>query len=191
MKQERKSKYKEIWELAKPYLKKATKKDMVIHTKGVIFAMTLLLKEEEGNKEILIPSAILHDVGFSKVPKVLQTSTDEKERKRSLELHLEYAPEIIEEILNKVGYNKDNINKIIEIVVAHKFQDPKELDKQLLIDADTLADLFKEQFYTNAKDYNKTPQEFYNIRKDNKFYTKTAKNIFDQELKNRAKEIFN
>lgn len=181
----------QIWILAKPYLEKATKKDMVVHTKGVLLAMTMLLKKENGDKVILIPSAILHDVGFSKVPKKLQTSIDEEDRKKSLKLHLEYAPKIIEEIMTKVGYSKDDINKIIEIVVAHKFQDPKELDKQLLIDADTLADLFKEQFYTNAKDYNKTPQEFYNIRKDNKFYTKTAKNIFDQELKNRAEEIFN
>ncbi|MFA6296247.1 MAG: HD domain-containing protein [Patescibacteria group bacterium] len=180
----------QIWILAKPYLEMGTMKNFIIHSKGVLLAMTMLLKKEKGDKEILLPAAILHDVGFSKVSKELQKSNDKAVKTKVLRQHLEFAPEIIKEILNKVGYNKNDIDEVIQIVIAHKFQDPKELDKQLLIDADTLSDVFKEQFYSDAKAYNKTPQEFYNVRKDNKFYTKTAKNIFYQELKNRKEEIF-
>jgi len=91
--------------------------------------------------------------------------------------------------LAKIGYNKKQVKTIIDIVLAHKFKNPKSLDKKLLIDADTLSDVFKEQFYGDCKAYKLSPEILYNIRKNNKFYTKTAKAIFDKELENRRNEL--
>jgi len=184
-----KGRFEKIWKLTVPYLRRGRRKDFVLHTKGVIKAMELLLKQEKGDKNILIPAAILHDVGWSKVPLNLQMSNIETEKMKALKLHLKYAPPIIEEILIKCGYNKNQIKKIIGIVLAHKFKNPRRLDKRLLIDVDTLSDAFKEQFSSDVKAYKTTAEELYNFRKNNKFYTKTARIIFNKELNERRKEF--
>ncbi len=181
--------FEEIWQLALPYLKRGVMKDFVIHTKGVIKAMELLLEKEKGNKDILIPAAILHDVGWSKVPLELQKSNDESDKVEALKLHLKYAPQIIEEILGKADYDKAKIERIIDIAISHKFQDPKESDKQLLIDADALADAFKEQFYSDVKSYGLTPEKNYKFRKKSKFYTRTVAELFKKELEKRREEF--
>ncbi len=184
-----KTDFKKIWKLSIPYLKKGGRKDFLLHTEGVVKAMELLLKTEIGRPEILIPAAILHDTGWSKVPKNLQKSNNEKQKIESLKLHLKYSVPIINKILAKVNFDKKSIKIITNIVLAHKFKKPKELSKRLLIDADTLSDVFKRQFYSDCKAYNRTPSELYNFRKNNKFYTETAKAIFDKELEKRRKEF--
>jgi len=184
-----KKKYMKIWRAAIPYLKKGRRKDFVLHTRGVIKAMELLLKQENGNEDALIPAAILHDTGWSKVPLDLQRTNDKAKIKRAMKMHLKYAASIIDEVLAKTGYNKKRIKTIIEIVLAHKFKNPRSLNKRLLIDADTLADVFKDQFYGDCKAYNLRPEALYNIRKNNKFYTETARKIFDKELEKRRKEF--
>ena len=186
---------KEIFEkilgLALPYLKQGVKKDFVIHTQGVVKAMELLLEKEQADEEVLIPAAILHNVGWAKVPVNLQKSDDSEEKLKGMKLHLEYAPPIVEEVLLEVGYNEDDIKRILEIIVAHKFQENlTNSDKQLLVDADALSDAFSEQFYSDLDHYGNTPEEGYNYRKrTNKFYTETAQEIFDKEMENRKKEF--
>jgi len=63
------------------------------------------------------------------------------------------------------------------------------VEKRLLIDADTLSDAFKEPFYEDCKAYKMKPKELYEFRKKNKFYTKSAREIFRKELEKRKKEI--
>ncbi|GAI83941.1 unnamed protein product [marine sediment metagenome] len=122
---------KEIFErmrqLALPYLRQEIKKDAVLHTQGVINAMELLLEKEKGDEDILIPTAILHDVGWAKVPVELQKSNNEADKLEASRLHLKHAPSIINKILTEVGYNRSQIEKVIDIVVAHKFQNPHML----------------------------------------------------------------
>lgn len=182
-------KFQRIWKSAIPYLKKGKRKDFILHTKGVIKAMKLLVKREKRDSNILIPATMLHDTEWSKVPINLQKTNDKNKTKKAMKLHLKYSKPIINNILIKMGYDKKHIKKIIDIVLAHKFKNPKSLDKRLLIDADTLSDIFKEQFYGDCKAYNLNPKTLYKIRKNNKFYTKTAKIIFNKELEKRRKEI--
>ena len=189
MAKSQKQKIKKIWKLAIPYLKKGIRKDFLVHTKGVVKAMKLLLKKEKGDPNILIPAAILHDVGWAKVPAKLQKSKDKKEVRKAMELHLKYAVPIIKEILGKVGYKRNQIKKVVEIVLSHKYHNPRRHDKRLLIDADNLSDIFKDQFYSDCRVYKISPKEFLKIRRENKFYTKTAQEIFQKELKKREKEI--
>jgi hypothetical protein len=75
-------------------------------------------------------------------------------------------------------------------VVSHKFSRPKRLDKRMLIDADAVADSFKEQFYSDCKAYGTSPRKNYYYRMKNKFYTKTATKIFANEMRKRKKEVF-
>jgi hypothetical protein len=179
-----------IFELAIPYLQKGVVKDFVTHTKGVIKSMELLLKKEKGDARLLIPAAILHDTGFSKVPVKYQKTKDRKLKVKGMELHLFYAPDVINQVLPQVGFNSRDVRRICEIVISHKFKRPRDLDKQLLIDADNLSDVFKEQFYMDARSYKQKPIDLLEYRvKTNRFYTKTAQDIFEREVNKRRKEI--
>ena len=181
-------KYQEIWLLAKPYLKKGKMKDFVLHTKGVIQAMEYILQNQQADPDIMIPAAMLHDVGWARVDRKLQKNKKDEDRHEALVQHLKMAPPIISNILKEVDYKLDEINQVIDIVMSHKFQDPTELDKRLLIDADAVSDAFPEQFRSDIKSYRVTPRQLFNFRRKNDFYTKTARDIFVNELEARKKE---
>lgn len=70
--------YQKIWNLALPYLEKGKMKNFVVHTKGVVKSMKMILAEEKADKDILIASAILHDVGWAYVPAKFQKNFLEK-----------------------------------------------------------------------------------------------------------------
>lgn len=182
--------YTEIWKMAVEQLRKGVNKDYVLHTEGVVKAMQLILKKEDGDPDVLIPAAMLHDVGWAKVPKKYQRTTNKKNKLIVMELHIKYAPEIIHSILSSLNYKTSQINAITDIVVSHKFCKPRKLSKQLLIDADQLSDAFKEQFNSDIKAYDTTAEKLYNFRmEDNHFYTKTAENIFLKLMKERRTEF--
>lgn len=173
-----------------PYLEKGIKKNFIIHTEGVVKAMEFILEKEKGDPDILIPAAMLHDVGWANVPRKYQRTKDKTDKLRGMKLHIELAPEIIKDILQSVNYKAFQINKVIEIIQAHKFSKPRKLSKKMLIDADHLSDAFKEQFYSDVKAYNSTPEKLYDFRmSDNNFYTKVAKDIFLEQMKQRRSEF--
>lgn len=180
-------KYQKIWKLALLHLKSGYRKDFVLHTEGVVKAAETIMKlGGKGDESLLAPAAILHDAGWSKVPKSMQLSDDGKIKIRALKLHLKFAPEIIHKILGKAEYENGKINKIVEIVKNHKFKNPKEINKRILIDADNVADALKKQFESDMKFYKVSRKNLYNFRKkNNKFYTKIAKQIFIEELNKR------
>ncbi len=166
-----------------PYLEKGMMKDFVIHTQGVTKAMEILIEGEGGDESILIPSAILHDVGFSKVSKELQTNSDLEKKREAQRQHLVFAGDIIQEILEKVDYNQKDIDHIKNIVASHKFQDPEESEKRMLIDADNLSDTFREQFLADVKSYGITPEQTYEYRTRNTYYSNTAKKVAEENMK--------
>jgi len=181
--------YQKIWKLALPYLKSGARKDFVLHTKGVVKAVEMIIKfSGQGDESLLMPAAILHDTGWSRVPKVLQSSDEARDKLKALRLHIKYAPEIIRKVLGQIGYENKKIKKIIEIVKSHKFKNPKEINKRILIDADAVSDCFKEQFKSDMKSYKAIKRDLYNFRKkNNKFYSKVAEEIFNKEIEKRIK----
>ena len=181
--------FQKIWREAAVYLRQAQKKDFVLHTRWVVKSMEMLLEREGGDRRVLITAAILHDTGWSEVPLELQAAIEGEMAGRALVLHLKNSVPIARKILKDHGFTKKEINKIIDIILSHKFKNPRNLEKRLLIDADTLSDIFKEPFYADAKYYKKTPKQLLEFRKQNHFYTKTARAVFDRELEKRAKEI--
>ena len=185
----KKDKYQAIYEKVEPLLLGDNKKDYLLHSKMTERAMQEIIAGEGGNPDILIPAAILHDVGWSEVPKKLKLAQDKESKHKALVEHIERAPAIVRRVLSELNYDKERIEKIIDLIVAHKFTDPEEKDKQMLIDADTLSDTYKESFYSDAKSYNSTPRESWEFRSKNTFYTKTAKEIFAKQLGDRLNEI--
>lgn len=181
--------YQKIWKLALPYLKSGHKKDFVLHTEGVVKAVEMIIRlGGKGEKSLLIPAAILHDAGWCMVSKKLQLSEKKNDRIKALKLHIEDSAEIAKKILLKVGYESKKINKIISIIKAHKFHNSREINKRILIDADALSDSFKIQFEGDLKYYKADRLSMCNFRKkNNKFYTKIAEKVFDEEIEKRLK----
>lgn len=161
----------------------------MIHSKMVVKAMEEIIAGEGGDPDILIPSAILHDVGWSEVSLDLQLAKDKNRSHKALVQHIKKAPPIVEKILKELGYDNKKAERIIGIVVAHKFADPKDKNKQLLIDADTLSDTYKESFDSDVKSYDTTPRKLWEFRSSNTFYTRTARKIFKEHLAARLGEI--
>ena len=63
-----------------PYLKSGVRKDFVLHTKGVIKAVEMIVKMGgKGDERLLVPAAILHDVGWSNISRKLQKSKNKKD----------------------------------------------------------------------------------------------------------------
>jgi len=184
------SKHKLTWEKVKPLMVQLKKKDYVLHVQLVTRAMQALILKEGGNEDILIPAALLHDIGWSEVSEKLQLASDKEEKLEAERQHLSKASPIIRTILSNLNYKKDLIEQIIDVVLSHKFAKPQKKEQQLLIDADTLSDTYKEAFYSDIKSYNTTPEEALAFRGKNTFYTKTARKIFQKELAARRKEVF-
>jgi len=180
-------KYQKIWKEAVKYLRGGVRKNFVIHAEGVVKAMEMILKKEKGDADILILAAMLHDVGWCSVPEKFQMAEDKKLKQEGMQLHIKNAGPNARKILREIGYPEDKIKKIASIVMAHK-SNPRKSDKRILIDADALSDVFRKQFASDMAAYENTAQELYDFRKNNKFYTKTAKEIFEIEIKKRVKE---
>ncbi len=98
--------------------------------------------------------------------------------------------EIIREILGELDYDPDLISQIIRVVINHKSKEPNG-DKEIecIVDADNLSDTYQESFYSDVISYNSKPSQTLEFRSKNKFFTKTAKEIFTTHLKDRKSEI--
>lgn len=185
-----KKEYRQIWELAKPLLKKGVRKDFILHTKGVIKAMELIMQREGGDEDILLPAAILHDIGWSKVPLEVQNDFRYEDGQEVGErMHIEELSELAESVLKICGYPAEKSKRIIAISQDHK-KKPDIKEAKLLIDADNLSDAFRKQFYSDSVYYSSTPEEHYYYRKEHSFfYTKIARNIFNTEMEKRVYEF--
>ena len=172
---------KNILELAKPYLN--TRKNDV-HTEISIQYAFKLLEKEDGNVEVVIPAIILHDVGWIKIPEELQlnafgpTATSPQLNR----VHEEEGVKIAREILQRVKYDKDTIQVILDIIDGHDSRKTAvSLNDKIVKDADKLWRYSKKKgFQIDVTRFKETPQE--GIQRiasniDRWFFTSTAKEI--------------
>lgn len=98
------------------------------HTKKVIDYCEMLGAEENANMELLIPAAILHDVGRCK--------------DNGLVGHVEKGLPIAKEILTLNHYSDEKIDLILKAVAEHHVDLPKiipsTIEGQVLLDADRM-----------------------------------------------------
>ncbi|MFA5104383.1 MAG: HD domain-containing protein [Candidatus Margulisiibacteriota bacterium] len=183
-----------IWREAAPCLARGIRKDFVVHTMGVVKAMGTIAPLNQNIASTLLPAAILHDVGWFLVEGKLQKSNSKTDMEMALHLHIAYAPNIIYPILHRIGLPTHSIDRIADIVRAHKFQRPSDPDKQLLIDADGLSDVFKEQFWSDVTSYNVLPAVLLDKRVTDKqeeepFFFAISRRRFKIEAAKRLGEI--
>jgi putative nucleotidyltransferase with HDIG domain len=111
-----KRKYIEIVRLAEPYYKKGRAADRLHHL-VVAKMMQNLLKEKKGlDEEVMMAVALLHDIGYSKIPK------DERKKhwsKSVMKNHMLLGAELATKILKKLDFSQPKIEKVYEIIATH------------------------------------------------------------------------
>lgn len=137
-------------------------KKRINHAKSVLSFAEEILKREQADWHIVVPSAIFHDVGI-KIAEQLHGSSDAKYQEKE-------GPAIAKKILEKHNMDNAHIDEICGIIANH--HSPGKMDTlnfRVLLDADLLE---------NSKEplNRKTKEEIRDfINKE--FFTETAKRI--------------
>lgn len=154
-------KYNQLWELALPYLQTRNNQE---HTKGSYEFAKILVAEENGDEDIVLPAIILHDVGWSKIPEDLQLTAfgpgefDEELRR----VHEIEGAKLAREILARVGYSEAKSQEITSIIEGHDSRiQSLSLNDQLVKDADKLFRFSPRGFVVDYERFNLKPRHWY------------------------------
>jgi len=134
---------RQIWAAAFKYLGRGRPGD-VAHTRRVVAYGKALLDREPGNPRIVVPALILHDTGWSKVDfsDFVDAPAVDKKDTESVRLHMHHGADISREILETVGWDPAETQRIADIIAVHDA--PEEivalhnLDATLVFQADWL-----------------------------------------------------
>ena len=183
--------FENIWHLANPYLD--TRKND-IHTQISTELAFELLRREDGDSTIVIPAIILHDVGWKEVPEHLHLKAfGPKATSQELNrIHEKKGLKIARDILQKLSYEDDKVEEIIEIINGHDSRKtPISRNDRIVKDADKLWRYTKEGFRIDVERFGESPEEGLmrlHSNLDSWFFTDSAKEIAKGELDRRAKE---
>lgn len=181
--------YPEIFNLARPYLQT---RDNELHTKISYSFALKLLDAEGGNRLVILPAIILHDVGWKTIPEDLQLKAfgprdSDKELNRKHEVE---GARIAGEILEQVGYDPNLRDEIVSIILGHDSRnEPLSLNDAVVKDSDKLWRFSKEALEVDPKRFN-IDQGVHAVwlgRQIAKwFFTETAKRLALEEQRARA-----
>ena len=110
-----KKEYQKIFELAMPFYKKGREMDDIHHL-VVAEMMINILKEVPLDEEIMMAAALLHDIGYAKIPPEKRKIHWQKQVKKD---HMKFGAELAKGILEKVKYPKEKIKKVCKIIAVH------------------------------------------------------------------------
>jgi len=181
-----------LLKLAMPYLLAGTNKDFVLHTGCVLKAAKDIMKlSGKGNPEIIVPSIIFHDTGWSNVPTNMQGETTYELKGQGMRLHQDEGAVIVRAVLSGTEYSDSEIEEIARIVGLHKYSEPApdDINLHIMKDADNLSDVYQEQFASDLISYTNTPDYLLNFRiTHNDFFMPETKEIFDRLVLDRKAE---
>lgn len=130
--------YQKIFDRAKPFLR--TRKNL-IHTKIVLRYALRLLEEEKGDEGVVIPAALLHDVGWKALPEPLQLTAfgPNPSNPKLVRVHEREGAKIARSILEEIHYFPGKVKEICRIVQGHDSRKrPISLNDRIVKDADKL-----------------------------------------------------
>ncbi len=142
----------------------------ISHAKKVTAYAEDLMRRENANPDIVLPAAVLHDVGIK--------ISEEKYGSDAARYQEKEGPPVAAKILSKLNFKQENINEICEIIAHHHTPGIiNTINFKVLYDADWLVNL-KDEIKT--KDRKKLKKLVCNI-----FLTasgeKTAEKIYLRE----------
>jgi hypothetical protein len=187
--------YEKIWKLAKKLYKKGRPMD-IAHIEWMMRDAMLVCKKEKIDDTLLLPLAILHDTGYSAVPK------DNPFKINLRKAHMKAGAKIACRILKQLDYPEDKIRKIEYYVSVHDnwaLGDDEVFKKDIILGVFTDLDFIwmatPQGFPPMMRILNKNPKQLLEyIETDDKpikrpFATKTTKALFEKYLRQRRKEI--
>ncbi|MEK6646494.1 MAG: HD domain-containing protein [Candidatus Firestonebacteria bacterium] len=117
-------------------MKKYFGKDIrrILHSEKVLAYTEEILKKEKGNRSVVIPAAILHDIGIKECEKKYNSTDGQLQEKE--------GPPIARQILEKLNILPETIDEVCKLIASH--HSPGEIDStnfKILWDADWLVNL--------------------------------------------------
>tara|TARA_Y100000310_G_C20132929_1_gene556692 strand:+ start:44 stop:496 length:453 start_codon:yes stop_codon:yes gene_type:complete len=146
--------YEEIW---KETLEMQDLRQDEGHAKTVTDFAINLCKKLNGNEKIVIPAAILHDIGYYGMDNQLLLDfmgckLGDEEIKRIKKEHMINGAKLAEKILIKVNYPKEFIVKIVQIVRNHDSSlICSSVEEKIVRDADKLWRFSNVGFFLDIK----------------------------------------
>jgi putative nucleotidyltransferase with HDIG domain len=173
-----------------------------IHTSEVAKFASILLRSINGDRAVVMPAAILHDIGWSQLSeevraKALLPKSDIK----LVGLHEKAGLKIAHEILDGVGYDRLKTEEILMIIDGHDTNEPPHtVNDKIMRDSDKLSRYagffwknyvrFREQTHMSLEDNfdrleSRISQWFYFIESKKIAYKELKKRKFEIQLKAR------
>lgn len=175
--------------MARPYYKKGRPMD-IDHIKWMMGVVEKVCQKENIDKTILMPLAILHDVGYAMITNLKTINYFDMDIRKA---HMKAGTEIAKLILKSLNYPKDKAKLIVKYVGLHDnwaFGDVEIYEKDKMLgtfkDLDYLWPYTKKGFESIKKHLKKSDQEIWKSLNDEKspIYNKKAfSTIFTKQLR--------
>jgi len=177
---------KKIYQKAKPFLNTRANEP---HTKVSYRYSLRLLRAEGGDPEIVIPSILLHDIGWKMIPENDHLKMYGPRADRNLQkIHEREGAKMAAQILRELGYPWGKAKAIVSIVKGHDTSThPRSLNEKIVKDSDRLWRFSKQGFLINGMRFKVPPQKhlsYLEKKVEEWFFTETAKRIARKEIKN-------
>jgi HD domain len=128
-----------IWEVAKKHLNVRNNDEHTLFS--YLLAQKLLENYPEGNADIVLPAILLHDTGWSKIPKdkILHAFGPNNKYPELTRQHELESVAIAQKELPELGFDNQQIEKIIALIDGHDTtKNVRSLDDSIHKDADKL-----------------------------------------------------
>lgn len=189
--------YNKILEKALPFYEAGREGD-VVHVKWLFDIIPKYVLESEIDYDILMPVVILHDVGYSKVPKGSNPYNLDIRK-----LHSEEGAKIAESVLSDLDYPADKIKEVSRLILKHdnwafgdSFSDEPILSVFTNFDFMWMAS--KKGFSIVRKFTDQNPRDFYeqiekfreiNEKEGRKWFNSRIKECYENLMRERLAEL--
>jgi len=183
--------YKKIYQRAKPFLNTRSNEP---HVRGSYQYGLRLLKSEGGDPGIVIPSILLHDIGWKMIPEEDHLKMFGPLGDKNLQrVHERKGARMAARILREVGYPEKEVKVIVSIIKRHDTSSrPRSLNEKIVKDSDRLWRFSREGFSTDWMRFKVSPKEYLSyIREkiEEWFFTESAKKIAREEVQKRKRDL--
>ncbi len=189
--------FKRIWDLALPF---QDKRDDEGHVATVVGFAAQLVETENADEHIVIPAAILHDVGWSQLSEEERFLPFRKhispEIKRSLRLeHQRKGVSVAQHILEHTLCPQSDIDEILEIVSQHDTRKGfLSVNEGVMRDADKLWRFTKKGFLADIRRKEISFEKAFttlqnNLSEEQFFFSDSARSMAEELLENILEKV--